>query len=271
MKQEKIPIIKQTKSTYISYTFNLEMNLLVDWFSDYTKTMFLYSNFNKLVKPINKLNLDNIGCLSLWNILKNYSIKRKTIKKNKNNFEVGRIMKLLDINGIKIDKLNYYSIVHLYKNTTENKCTLIVRQNFKFDSSLNNEILENNRNYIIKINKYLNSLSSNFFIRESIMIMRPYTQIYKILMNLNVMNKKKFNIQSTILDDGIIIKKEKNENVTIKYNLIKLSNISTFIEIKQLIRKKDLNYDEQMKEILFNQLFLKKLREIMESFPLEEN
>jgi len=189
--------------------------------------MFLYNNFNKFIKSINNLNLDNIGCLSLWNISKNYSIKRKTIKKIKNNYEDGRIMKLIEINGIKIDTLNYYNIVHLYKNTSENKCTLILKQNFQFDFSLSDEIMENCRNYIEKTYNYLNSIKSNFFIIESIMIMRPYVQIYKILMNLNVMNKKKFNIQSTILDDGIIIKKEKNENVTIKYNLIKLSDIST--------------------------------------------
>ena len=167
--------------------------------------------------------------------------------------------------------INYYNIVQLYKNTAENKCTLILRQNFQFDSSINKEFLEKNKNYFEKIFKYINSLRTNFFIIESIMVMRPYAQIYKILMNLNVMNKKKFNIQTTILDDGIIIKKEKNENVTIKYNLIKLSNISTFIEVKKLIRKKDLNLDEQKNEILFNKFFLKKLREILESFPLEDS
>jgi len=271
MEEEKIPIKKKIKSTYISFIFNLEMNLLEDWFNDYSKTMFLYSNFNKLLKPINNLNLNNEGCISLWNISKNYTVKMKTLKKINNNGEEGRIMKLIEINGIKIDTLNYYNIVHLYKNTTENKCILIIRKNFNFDTSINNEFLENTRNYIEKTNNYLKSLSSNFFIRESIMVMRPYAQIYKILMNLNVMDKKKFNIQSNIVDDGIIIKKEKNENTTIKYNLIKLSDISTFIEIKKLIRKQNWNYDEQKKEILFSKFFLKKLREIMESFPLEDN
>ena len=180
-------------------------------------------------------------------------------------------MKLIEINGIKIDTLNYYIIVHLYKNTSENKINLIIKKNFNFDSSVNNEFSEKSRIYIEKTNDYLKSLCSNFFITESIMVMRPYAQIYKILMNLNVMDKNKFNIQSTLLDDGIIIKKEKNENTTIKYNLIKLSDISTFIEMKKLVRKKNWNSDEEKKEILFNQLFLKKLREIMESFPLEDN
>ena len=271
MEQESVPIIKKTKSTYISFTYNLDINLLEDWFNDYSKTIFLYNNFYKLIKPINNLNLNNEGCLSLWNISKNYTIKMKTIKQFNNNCVEGRIMKLIEINGIKIDTLNYYNNIYLYKNTSENKCTLITKKNFNFDSSINNEFLEKSRNYIEITNNYLISLSSNFFITESIMIMRPYAQIYKILMNLNVMDKKKFNIQSNIVDDGIIIKKEKNENTTIKYNLIKLSDISTFIEIKKLIRKNDLNYDEQKKEILFVQFFLKKLREIMESFPLEDN
>ena len=179
-------------------------------------------------------------------------------------------MKLIEFNGINIENLDFYNIVNLYKNTSENKCTVIVQQNFKFDPSLYNEILYNNRIYIEKMNKYLSSLKSNIFINESIMIMRPYVQIYKFLMNLNVMNKKKYNINSTFLNDGIIIEKEKNENNVIKINLIKLSSVSTYIEVKKIIRKKDINYEEQKEEIKFNKLFLKKFRNIMESLALED-
>ncbi len=102
------------------------------------------------------------------------------------------------------------------------------------------------------------------------MIMRTYAQIYKFLMDLNVMNKKKYKINSIFLNDGIIIKREKNENNVMKINLIKLSSVSTFIEVKKIIRKKDMNYEEQKEEIKFNKLFLKKFRNIMESLVLED-
>ena len=265
-----IPIIKCSEATYLSFTFNKEENLIREWFNDYSKTLFLYNNnINNLIKPINNLCLDNKGSISFWNIKNNISVKRKTIKKINNNFVVGRIMKLIEYNGINIDNLDLYNIVHLYKNTSENKCTVIVQQNFKFEPSLYNEILYINKNYLEIMNKFLCTLKPNFYIIESIMIMRPYAQIYKILMNLNVMNKEKYNIHSTFLNDGIIIEKEKNENVT-KFNLIKLSNVSTYIEIKKIIKKKDLNCDEQKQEIKFNKLFLKKFRNIMESFALED-
>ena len=272
MKEEKIPISKCLKATYISFTFNKEENFIREWFNDYSKTMFLYNNnINRLIKPINNLSLDNKGCISLWNPTKNISIKRKTIKKiNDNNFVVGRIMKLTEFNGINIENLNLYNREQLYKNTSENNCTVIIQQNFKFDPSLYNEILYNNRTYIEKMNKYLSALKSNLFLIESIIIMRPYAQIYKFLMNLNVMNKKKYKINSIFLNDGIIIEKEKNENIVIKINLIKLSSISTYIEVKKIIRKKDMNYEEQKEEIKFNKLFLKKFRKIMESLVLED-
>jgi len=270
--EEIIPIIKCSKTTYISFTFNKEENFIKEWFNDYSKTMFLYNNnLNQLIKPINNLSLDNNGCISLWNVTNKIIIKRKTIKKIYNNFVVGRVMKLIEFNGINIDNLDLYNITQLYKNTSENKCTVFIQQNFKFDSSLYNEILYNNKNYLEIMNKFLSSLKPNFFIIESIMVMRPYAQIYKILMKLNVMNKEKYNIHSTFFDDGIIIEKEKNENIITKFNLIKLSNVSTYIEIKKIIRKKDLNWDEQKQEIIFNKLFLKKFRSIMESFALEDN
>ena len=272
MEKEKIPISKCIKITYVSYTFKKEADFIRDWFNDYSKTMYLYNNnINKFIKPLNNLCLDNKGSISLWNPTKNISIKRKTIKKiHDNDFEEGRIMKLIEINGINIENLDLYNIIHLYKNTSENNCTVIIQQNFKFDPSLYNEILYNNRIYIEKMNKYLSSLKSNLFLIESIMIMRPYAQIYKILMDLNVMNKEKYKINSIFLNDGIIIEKEKNENIVIKYNLIKLSNISTYIEVKKIIRKKDMNYEEQKEEIKFNKLFLKKFRNIMESLVLED-
>ncbi len=272
MEKEKIPISKCLITTYISYTFNKEENFIREWFNDYSKTIFLYNNnVNEIIKPLNNLSLDNKGSISLWNPTKNISIKRKTIKKiNNNDFEVGRIMKLIEINGINIENLDLYNIIHLYKNTSENNCTVIIQQNYKFDPSLYNEILYNNRTYIEKTNNYLSSLKSNLFLTESIMIMRPYAQIYKFLMDLNVMNKKKYKINSIFLNDGIIIKREKNENNVIKINLIKLSSISTFIEVKKIIRKKDMNYEEQKEEIKFNKLFLKKFRNIMESLVLED-
>ena len=272
MEKEKIPISKCLITTYISYTFEKEENIIREWFNDYSKTMYLYNNnINTLVKPINNLSLDNKGSISLCYPTKNISIKRKTIKTiHDNDFEVGRIMKLIEFNGINIENLDFYNIVHLYKNTSENKCTVIVQQNYKFDPSLYNEILYNDRNYIEKMNKYLSSLKSNIFINESIMIMRPYAQIYKFLMNLNVMNKKKYKINSTFLNDGIIIEKENNENNVIKINLIKLSSVSTYIEVKQIIGKKDMNYEEQKEEIKFNKLLLKKFRNIMESLALED-
>ena len=272
MEKEKIPISKCINITYVSHTFNKEGNFIREWFNDYSKTMFLYNNnVNEIIKPLNNLSLDNKGSISLCYPTKNISIKRKTIKKiNDNNLEEGRIMKLIEINGINIENLDLYNIIHLYKNTSENNCTVIVQQNFKFEPSLYNEIIYNERNYIEKMNKYLSSLKSNIFINESIMIMRPYAQIYKFLMNLNVMNKKKYKINSIFLNDGIIIEKEKNENIVIKINLIKLSSISTFIEVKKIIRKKDMNYEEQKEEIKFNKLFLKKFRKIMESLVLED-
>ena len=144
------------------------------------------------------------------------------------------------------------------------------KENENSDDSLYNEILYNNRIYIEKMNKYLSSLKSNLFLIESIMIMRPYAQIYKFLMNLNVMNKKKYKINSTFLNDGIIIEKEKNENNVTKINLIKLSSVSTYIQLKKIIRKKDMNYEEQKEEIKFNKLLLKKFRNIMESLALED-
>ena len=272
MEKEKIPISKCINATYISFTFNKEENFIREWFNDYSKTIFLYNNnINKLIKPLNNLSLDNKGSISLWNPTKNISIKRKTIKKiHDNDFEVGRIMKLIEINGINIDNLDLYNIVHLYKNTSENNCTLIIQQNFKFEPSLYNEIIYNDRNYIEKMNKYLSSLKSDLFLIESIMIMRPYAQIYKFLMNLNAMNKQKYKINSIFLNDGIIIEKEKNENNVIKINLIKLSSVSTYFEVKKIIRKKDMNYEEQKEEIKFNKLFLKKFRNIMESLVLED-
>ena len=272
MEKEKIPISKCLITTYISYTFEKEENIIREWFNDYSKTMYLYNNnINTLVKPINNLSLDNKGSISLCYPTKNISIKRKTIKTiHDNDFEEGRIMKLIEFNGINIENLDLYNKEYLYKNTSENKCTVIVQQNFKFDPSLYNEILYNNRIYIEKMNKYLSSLKSNLFLIESIMIMRPYVQIYKFLMNLNVMNKKKYKINSTFLNDGIIIEKEKNENNVTKINLIKLSSVSTYIQLKKIIRKKDMNYEEQKEEIKFNKLLLKKFRNIMESLALED-
>ncbi len=272
MEEEKIPISKCLFTSYISYIFNKEANIIREWFNDYSKTMFLYNNnINTLIKPINNLSLNNKGSISLCYPTKNISIKRKTIKIiNDNDFEEGRIMKLIEFNGINIENLDLYNIERLYKNTSENNCTVIIQQNFKFSPSLYNEILYNNRIYIEKMNKYLSSLKSNLFINESIMIMRPYAQIYKFLMNLNAMNKKKYKINSIFLNDGIIIEKEKNENNVMKINLIKLSSVSTFIEVKKIIRKKDMNYEEQKEEIKFNKLLLKKFRNIMESLVLED-
>ena len=158
MEKEKIPISKCLITTYISYTFNKEADFIREWFNDYSKTMYLYNNnINTLVKPINNLSLDYKGSISLCYPTKNISIKRKTIKKihDNNNLQEGRIMKLIEINGINIENLDLYNIIHFYKNTSENKCTVIVQQNYKFDPSLYNEILYNDRIYVEKMIKYL--------------------------------------------------------------------------------------------------------------------
>jgi len=88
-------------------------------------------------------------------------------------------------------------------------------------------------------------------------------------MNLNVMNKNKYLIKVKINKEGIIIKKI-YENIIIQYSLIKLSQISTFLEIKKIIKnKKNIILSEQYKEIKYVNVFLEKLRKKLESEILE--
>ena len=88
-------------------------------------------------------------------------------------------------------------------------------------------------------------------------------------MKLNVMNKNKFVIKVKINKEGIIIKKI-YENIIIQYSLIKISQISTFLEIKKIIKnKKYMILSEQYKEIKFVNIFLEKLRKKLESEILE--
>jgi hypothetical protein len=88
-------------------------------------------------------------------------------------------------------------------------------------------------------------------------------------MKLNVMNKNKFFIKVKISKEGIIIKKI-YEDIIIQYSLIKISQISTYLEIKKIIKnKKCIILSEKYKEIKFVNIFLKKLRNKVESEILE--
>ena len=259
------------KEFFFSYTFNYDYSLITDWLINCNKVKQLnQKKISFFTIPLNDKNYNEKNCFIKFNLCNNLEVICKTIETNSDKISKVLKSKLISINGKYVKRSNnFYIIIGIFFNTSEKNSVVIVEKNFRLKDHYREEIYSTSLNFCQTLTDYLNSLNSNLFIIESILINRSFFQIYKILMNLNVMNKNKYFIKVKINKEGIIIKKL-YENIIIQYSLIKLSQISTFLEIKKIIKNnKNIILSEQYKEIKYVNVFLEKLRKKLESEILE--
>ena len=260
------------KEFFFSYTFNYDYSLISDWLINCNKVKQLnQEKISFFTIPLNDKNYNEKNSFIKFNLCKNLEVICKTIETNSDKISKVLKSKLISINGKDVKRSNnFYIIIGIFFNTIEKNSIVIVEKNFRLKDQYRKEIYSTSLNFCQTLTGYLNSLNSNLFIIESILINRSFIEIYKILMKLNVMNQNKFFIKVKINKEGIIIKK-KYENKIIQYSLIKISQNSTFLEIKKIIKNKNniMVLSEQYKEIKFVIIFLEKLRKLLESHTLE--
>lgn len=258
------------KEFFFSYTFNYDYSLITDWLINCNKVKQLNQKKIFFSIPLNDKNYNEKNCFIKFNLCNNLEVICKTIETNSDKISKVLKSKLISINGKYVKRSNnFYIIIGIFFNTSEKNSVVIVEKNFRLKDQYREEIYSTSLNFCQTLTGYLNTLNSNLYIIESILINRSFIQIYKVLMKLNVMNKNKFVIKVKINKEGIIIKKI-YENIIIQYSLIKISQISTFLEIKKIIKnKKYIILSEQYKEIKFVNIFLEKLRKKLESEILE--
>jgi hypothetical protein len=223
----------------LTYNFKENLSQIFSYFTSFTqlnnlhdKNIFTYLTSSK---QNNFLNLDIITSFEL--LIKNDIITLELIeKKNSLNYN------LLEYKIIKINEnsvLNIFNIFFsFYMNTNDNSTVVVLEiLGYKYYENLK-KIGNNIKKYFSeefkKLSIFLYNNNLNIINYESILINRPLLQVIKYLNKCKILNNCKY--YKLIKIDG---NKEKisiflkNEISSMEINIIYLSNISSFVEVKR--------------------------------------